>query len=436
MRNWLKTIFSIAALASIAGLTSSAYGVASFARQTGLDCSSCHSSAGYPALNSFGAAFKAGGYVMGNEENMIGDGEALSIPASLNVSVVTKLRAQFEPVDPTGAVKGMNAAVQFPDEWALFLAGRVGKNVGFITEYGGEGPISFKIPIVFDIGPAKLGLVAHWTDAFGPAWVFETLSTGAVRNLRPMENSKAVTAFRALASGGAEGEEQGLGLYVWHPMGFIAYTAFNNVMWLGSAATPDVINANAGHLIRAAVTPTVSGMDLAVGFQMITGEPGQGIQNSATGVDPRTKLNFMAFDFQLQGNVGIPLGLYASFGIDGAKGDVYDATGKLTVDGSVTSLGIYVDAQLIENMLNLGVGFGTKSAKLKSAVAGIDFSTTVATSDLLFVVKYNILRNLRLSVDFTLHMPEKTSASLFGVSVPATSVKRGYQIMPMLFGSF
>lgn len=64
--------------------------VPSFARQTGHACSTCHFN-GFPTLNSFGRAFKAGGFTDIGSQGKIED-EGLSIPDTLNVSLVTKFR--------------------------------------------------------------------------------------------------------------------------------------------------------------------------------------------------------------------------------------------------------------------------------------------------------------------------------------------------------
>lgn len=64
----LKTIYGVLAVVVALCLTTTTHGSPQFARQTGLDCNSCHASSGkFPALNSFGQAFKAGGYTQDRE---------------------------------------------------------------------------------------------------------------------------------------------------------------------------------------------------------------------------------------------------------------------------------------------------------------------------------------------------------------------------------
>lgn len=416
MRNWFKTTISFLAAFVIAGaFSSSVFGVASFARQTGLDCTSCHASApGFPALNSFGAAFKAGGYVMGNEDNMIGDGERLSIPAALNLAVVTKVRAKYQSDGTADPVFKTNT----PDEFAVFIAGRVGKNVGFITEYGAGEPLSFKIPVVFDIGPAKLGVVIWWSDAFGPAWVFETATTGAVRNLRAAEDRATMSAFSALNWGNVPGQgndNAGLGLYVWHPMGFVAYTPFVSP-GLGGSNDP-----GGAHYIRAAVTPNLGGLEALVGFAYYTGT------TSCASCAWDTDYNMWGVDAQVIGNVGIPVSLFVSY-----ANSTWGINGNAS-DGD-SALSIYAEVGIIENVFNFGAGFRNATFSKETVALGqakfangsysqaFDITKPTATAsgnDLLVVVKYSMLTNLRLSVDFTYNLEEGA-----------------YMVLPMLFGSF
>src|SRR3989338_3597861 len=114
--------------------------VPAFARQVGVACSTCHFQH-FPALNAFGRAFKAGGYTQVGGQSLI-EGEDLSIPATLNASLVTKVRYQMTNGKDDTATAGVNESkigknkgeLQFPDEAAVFLAGRAGEHIGFVLE--------------------------------------------------------------------------------------------------------------------------------------------------------------------------------------------------------------------------------------------------------------------------------------------------------------
>src|SRR3990172_4934150 len=163
--------------------------VPAFARQTGLSCSTCHFQH-FPALNAFGRSFKSGGYTMVGGQSMI-EGDMLSIPSVLNASVVLKLRYQKTNGDSdSGKDKG---ELQFPDEAALFLGGRVGEHVGFAYEMGlaGEGFdnfTSFKMPFVFDAAGMKLSAILFNTDSLRASYGFELLNTGSQRAQSPIQH--------------------------------------------------------------------------------------------------------------------------------------------------------------------------------------------------------------------------------------------------------
>ncbi len=452
MRNLLKTTISLLALVSFLGLTSSAFGVASFARQTGLDCSSCHAATGFPALNSFGAAFKAGGYVQGNEANMIGDGDALSIPATLNMSIVTKLMAKYKTVteDNNGTeTKYSYGEWAFPDEAAIFLGGRIGKNTGFVLEHGDAHFNSFKIVTTMDIGGGKLGIVPWLTDAFGPAWVFEVLSTGAVRNIRDAEDRSAQSAAQKLGYAGASGDTSGLGLYYWTSMFHVAYSAFTN----GLEGTRGG-GTKFAHYVRAAVTPNVAGFDMGLGVQLYTGaaEADTGAKSGAASHGIGYTYDMLAVDYQLMGNAGsMPMLFtltYASMGGDKAACDTriddgdgicnatdtypdntFDATtGELDSPTKISALGIGFDIGVLPDKLGVMLGY-----TMLLGPAELKYGTTTVTNDgnteLMVGLKYNVHRNYRLQAEYTM-LSEGTS-----VGSISSSTKTG-QMMVMVFGSF
>src|SRR3989337_1389943 len=114
--------------------------VPGFARQTGLACSTCHFQH-FPALNAFGRAFKAGGYTQVGGQSLI-EGEDLSIPATLNASLITKIRYQMTNGSDASSTTTTNEGkigknkgeLQFPDEAALLIGGRAGGHIGVLLE--------------------------------------------------------------------------------------------------------------------------------------------------------------------------------------------------------------------------------------------------------------------------------------------------------------
>lgn len=104
-------------------LLKEAWGVPSFSRQTGMGCNQCHTV--WPRLTPVGRAFKLGAYTM-TTKSTIKD-SFLDIPEVLPVSV----RAKNYVYSKKDAGNDENI---IPEEFAIFLAGRVSPNVGYFAE--------------------------------------------------------------------------------------------------------------------------------------------------------------------------------------------------------------------------------------------------------------------------------------------------------------
>ncbi|MBW6477434.1 MAG: hypothetical protein K0A95_10215, partial [Chromatiales bacterium] len=109
--------------------------VPAFARQVGMSCVACHNQA-FPALNAFGRSFRAGGYTMVGGKSLI-EGDDISLPMAMNLSAVLKARYVKENGDSGEGVD--HGQIQFPDEAALLIGGRMAKDVGFLFEVGMAG---------------------------------------------------------------------------------------------------------------------------------------------------------------------------------------------------------------------------------------------------------------------------------------------------------
>lgn len=463
MRNQLKIVYSALTIVAMLGLTSTVHGIPSFARQTGLDCNSCHSAAGYPTLNTFGQAFKAGGFTQASEDNLMGDGEALSIPKTLGMAVVAKLRYTGESsvtkglldtttniVDNTKvSAPTTSNEVNMPDEWAIWLTGRAGKHIGFATEFNGEGVLSFKMPIVYDIGPLKAGVVPYWTDAQGAGWGFETLSTGAVGNIKLFEGGANQSARMYLGYGGAA---TGLGVYVWHPMGFVYYSAYVP----GSAKISLAVSEPSyAHYLRAAITPSVAGIDIAAGVQYAFGNTtagkcsgtidGVALANPCPNANGRLSLsreNFLGIDAQVMGTIGIPMALVFTWGtVDTLK----DTAGKAQAGIRASATTILLNATLIEDLINLGAGIrlGVIEGIDKAGAADGTQIGNVKASDnkitdnaLIAELKFNIARNMRLSLTGYMDLGTPDVADAAGATVLTTTTTKTSALRVMLFGAF
>ncbi len=289
--------------------------VPAFARQTGLACSTCHFQH-FPALNAFGRNFKSGGYTMVGGQSMI-EGDMLSMPSALNASMVFKLRYQktngeyystetdVKVYDKIGTNKG---ELQFPDEAALFLGGRIGEHVGFAYEMGlaGEGAdnfTSFKMPFVFDVAGMKVSAIPFNTDALGVSFGFELLNTGAQRTQRAIEHRTDMSAQQYI---GTATPAEGIAFVAANNIGFVNFS-----LWAPTHTGMDI--GPVSKYIRVAATPTLGAWDIGGGFQWWGGTTK--LESDASDLDAgQYATHAWALDAQAQGSVSsMPLGVYLSY---------------------------------------------------------------------------------------------------------------------------
>jgi hypothetical protein len=309
-----KQVLAMSAVlaASVASIESQA--VSMYARQTGMACAACHFQH-YPLLNDFGRAFKASGYTLIGPQGEI-KGEDLSIPASLNVGIVAKLRYQKAngPTVP-GTRNENDGRWDIPDEFNIMFGGRISPNIGFFFEGSTvETPFlgSFKIPFVYDVAGIKLGAIPFSTGELGASFGFELLNTGAVKNQRIVEQEGDISAPGYIIGAHAA---RGVALMAYDPL------YFANVTKWSPGHVEDHLSAPTANYIRAAFTPKVSGWDLGAGVQYWGGSAEVG---PSTAVVPND-VKAWSVDAQAQGVIeSMPLGIYVSY----AKAAATGATGN------------------------------------------------------------------------------------------------------------
>ncbi|MFQ5585537.1 MAG: hypothetical protein ACE5GF_01750 [Thermodesulfobacteriota bacterium] len=359
--------------------------VPSFARQTGLACNTCHFQH-YPALNQFGRAFKAGGFTQVGGQGLV-EGDLLSMPSVLNASLITKIR--YVKTNGDNNDKGTNKGeLEFPDEAALFLGGRVGEHIGFALEAQmakADEPMfdTFKMPIgVYEINHTHIEVIPFTTKAMGAAFPTEYLNTGAVRAVRVLENRTAISAQQKI---GTATEAQGFALAAYHPQGMAAYT-----MWQPDGAT----KSDAGpflHYIRLAATPQVSGWDLGAGVQWWGGTT---TTNHNTAY---RDAHAWAIDAQAQGEVtGLPLGVYATYAV-AEKTDASAPGNKKNMFNDETN-GDEVAWSLLAEL-------GVLPGKATVALAYLDYDSGAATdsgdSATTVGATYMLAQNVELQINHT-----------------------------------
>jgi hypothetical protein len=139
---WLVRLCAIAALA---GATAPALAVPSFARQTGLACSACHTI--FPELTPFGREFKLNGYVLDNLRQITGETmqrrQTLSLnqlaPISAMLQVSYTRTAQPLPDSAVNGAFAKDGDVLFPQQLSLFYAGKIADGLGAFMQITYDG---------------------------------------------------------------------------------------------------------------------------------------------------------------------------------------------------------------------------------------------------------------------------------------------------------
>lgn len=395
--------------------------VPAFARQTGMACNTCHYQH-FPTLNSFGRAFKAGGYTMVGGQSLI-EGDFLSLPSTLNASLITKIRYVKTSGNDTGEPTN-KGELQFPDEAALLIGGRAGEHVGFLLEFATFGTSSsstvdtttppdstehehdvtffanFRMPFVYTIAnDTKLSVIPFTTDAAGAAYGYELLNTGALRINRPIEHREQISAQQFL---GTDTAATGIAFVVHRELYHANYT-----MWSNNHG-----NTDAGPYLsyaRLAFTPNYAGWDLGAGVQWWGGTSKRTTDASTSPVTiGYEKANAWAIDAQAQGMVAtFPVGVYASYGKAG-KSDADEPVNifnrNLTED--TDALGLLVEVGVIPNRLTLAVGYLTgNSAANSKARAGMNGNTNITGSQTAFTLgaNYQLAQNVNLVWNSSFH---------------------------------
>jgi hypothetical protein len=295
-------------------LPETASAVPAFARQTNMACNACHFQH-FPALNTFGRAFRSGGYTLTGGKGLI-EGDDMSLPVVLNVSVIAKLRyAKSNGNTNKGTDLG---SIQWPDEAALLIGGRVAEKAGFLMELG-----------LADVANEENGEVS--ANSF--------LSTKLHFNVAKAGN----TQFS---------EATGIALVASSNNYFVNYSPWVPG-WGGTNL--DVKPSGLAHYLRAVYMPYIGSWDTGFGFQLWKGDAT--VSDDAGGT---TDINTdgWVIDGQAQGNVGgMPLGLYASYGsCDGEPGHF---TGNCTNADDADAFAMLAQLGVLPNKADIYAAYRT-----------------------------------------------------------------------------
>ena len=373
-----KIVLSLAGVMAAVAFAPEASALPTFSRQTGMACSACHFQH-FPALNSFGRAFKAGAFTMVGAQGKI-EGDRLSIPDTLNMSFLSSLGyvKSNQTADNSGVTKNPgNGGVYLPGiggEASLMVGGRVSDFAGFLSEItlsGAAAIDSGKLAILPEIGSSGIhaGVVPFATNGQGASYGFEYLNTGAnaihsitntVGNALGGQGSEFLSAVSAQQYIGTATAADGLAAVVNSDMGFVNVTKFNmSGMASGQQASLGSTYARVAGLFDLA------GWDSALGFQSWSGSSlNDGGGTLANAIMMQSKA--WAIDGQMQGTLGaMPTGFYFSYANAAAAG-LNEAPNAFNA-GTLTRRSFNVDAEIgvVPELVTLG-------AAIRRANSGFD----------------------------------------------------------------
>ncbi len=111
-----------------------AFATPSYARQTGMACSACHTV--YPQLNSFGRSFKLNGYTLTGIKTITDDlteKDKETVKNYLRILSISPLSGMFQggfTSLKTAIPNTQNNNIEFPQQFSLFYAGQVTPKIG------------------------------------------------------------------------------------------------------------------------------------------------------------------------------------------------------------------------------------------------------------------------------------------------------------------
>lgn len=372
-----KIILSMIGLLAATAFAPQASAIPAFARQTGMACAACHTQH-FPVLNSFGRAFKADGFTMMGSQGVV-EGDHLSLPDTMNLGVLLKVRYQKTNGAAPGETKGTttnSGQWQFPDEYAFFIGGRVADTgsmkVGTMMENAIGGTAAgiaagLRVPVVIDMNAIKLSVIPFTTDGLGPFYGYSEASSGVVRSIRWAEHRKEISAHQY--TGMSSNEATGLAFVAKADMGYINVTKYSPLFASNFA--------QAATAIHAGVTMPIAGFDTIISVESLSGEVFNGVtkgKQDATGVSVQAhgELAGMETGIYLQ-NSTVKAGTYANNAVQGT-------------DKTATTVG--VDLTVVPHTLSIGLGM--RMATIKGVGGAADVSDNANTITAVYDLAQNV----------------------------------------------
>lgn len=424
-----SVILLLAGIIVSIALCPDAQAVPSFSRQASMTCKACHSQH-VPILNGFGQSFKASGYPMMGSQGKV-EGERLSIPNTLNASMLLKARYQKSNGAALDLIPGdttNSGQWQVPDEFSLYFGGRIAETIGFFFE-GNTTSVNtstshlvtaFKLPAAVYVADAKFSVIPFMTDVQGASYGYEQSSTGAARNVCWAEHRHEVSAQQYI---GTDTPATGVAIVAQNDTGYINLSRWAPAFMARKGAAQTLRST----YLRIAATPTLGisktgDWAIQIGTQIWRGSnyaydslapstpgPGPGL----VPVDTRAT----AFDFQAFGQVGgkdlaiyatwakAPAGSSAMPNILNAGNISGPAEPKMYRANDRKAWTVGAEYSVIQNTLHIGAAYrrantgGTPSTLSTPAVAGNNPTDNAIT----FTTVYNMSQNIEFHLNHSIY---------------------------------
>ena len=358
------------------------------------------------------------------------EGEGLSIPVTLNASMMLKGTYEKSNGTATDAIPGDSSNSgqwQIPEEFNLFFGGRIAETIGFYFEghvNSSQLLAAFKLPAAVYIGDAKFAVIPFMTDEQGASYGYEQSSTGAVRNVRWAEHRIETSAQQYI---GTDTPATGVAIVAQNDTGYI-----NLSRWAPAfMATQGAAQTLSSSYFRIAATPTLSNISgdwsFNIGAQVWHGSNYAYDSQIAMGLVP-VDTRATALDFQAFGQVGgKELGVYATWAKSPAgnanKPNILNAarpnnSSDIPPEPTLYRLNerkawtIGAEYSVIPNTLHLGAAYRsahTGGGTGTAATAGENPSDHAVT----LTVVYNLAQNIEFHFDHSYY-----SGSLYNTPQP------------------
>ncbi len=286
-----------------------AFAVPSFARQTGMECTACHTV--FPELTPLGRSFKIGGYLMSTSKKAYEFPPPLAGMAQISFSHTDKAQppGSIEDNWATRITSGQNDVLNVPQQLSIFYGGRVLYNVGAFVQGTFDGPGNSFFLDNTDIRYADTATVLGKKLVYGltlnnnptaqdawnttPAWGFPSAASGVA----------PTPAAAAIIDGTLGQQVGGIGLYgYWDNLVYAEATVYRTAKngitkWLGGGTPTDMRVQGAAPYWRLALQHVWEKKhSLSVGtYGMVTD-----IFPDGNGEGPTDKFTDLAFDAQYQ----------------------------------------------------------------------------------------------------------------------------------------